>query len=525
MGPAYVSDSLTAARRAAGALALAALLAGPLVAQAPLSREFERMWFARREVWVDRLFTAADAKARKRAVPLLAKAMKHRGYADSLAGGRARALSAAAASLLGREPDPFFQRFNWFLLGLPEVVDPRKTDGDRAKLGELTRKVYPLLRPVEVADPKALAKDADKIFVTARGVFGFEKPKDLRLRFAITDGAGEVVATEERGDSERDPKSGWLMFDLFSSFAMAGREAGAYRASCAVGAAGTWPAADDPPLATTFHVHPGYFGELWGLLELRARLAGRGDGAAPPRDATLRLELLTDEALRVVMGKEYLLRSWPTQALGKAIALGRTLEAGATEPMPERGDRVFGIAVEDPRVKNVLPARIVWSGKRDEARRATIVLPPSGFDENWAIDGLGISAKELQTTGEVWVFTPFPTAKGYLQELQRRLVRDFGVAPGRVRVAGFLDGGTRARYALGLFAEPPAELVLVGRTVPDKFMFGDKGVGRVRVVPAYGQPSAKRMAAAAKLVPPGKVEWGGVGPRSLSEAFRLVMEK
>lgn len=541
MGPAHLSRAMNVAScsvllagptPASAARALVAfllvLLPGAVRAQSPLSRQFERAFFARREVWIDRLFGRASPERRAKAIPLLHEALSHRGWADSLAGTRAKRLTRTAAVLAGFEPeDPAFRhRFNFYLLALPEVVDPGKRGQDRVILGEISRRVYPLLKPVRVEDPDKICDDADKIFLTARGVFGADKPKGLTLRFRVEDRNHNVVGAAERGDSESDD-AGWLMFDLNSGIPLTDAAPAPYFAYADLGVEGRLARASDPPLTAKLHLQPGYHQQVWELLRLRRRLEERPVDRRPRPIDLDRLDVLAQEVMRVLFGTDYLVRSWPVQALREALALARRLEKGEREELPARGDRVYGIRIQQGRAEHARPLRVVW-GASGKAARAFLVFPPAGFDENYVVDGLGVPVAELAQKRAVFAFTPFPLAAGYLKGAQQLLREEFGIEPRKTSAIGFLDGGTRLRYALGLLDGPLDELVYVGREIPDAALARSGDVRRLRVVPAYGRPATDELEACQRLLEqaPGSrpVRFHPVGPRSFAEAFRLLLD-
>ncbi|MAE77451.1 MAG: hypothetical protein CMJ85_11340 [Planctomycetes bacterium] len=503
-------------------LAMALGLVPVVGAQSTLSRSFERVFFVRAECWLDECFGLASKERRKKALPLVQQALALRGWANSQAGGRCRLLARACAVLQGLEPNDvrFHDRFNFFLMALPEVVDPKKIERDRKLLGDVTRQIYPLLPEVKVADPTVASTDRDKIFLTVRGVFGADKPPALRARLGMRPDGGNP-AQLERGDSN-DPQ-GWLMFDLMGSFAV--DAVGRYRASAEIGVAETWPRAGDPPCSSRFWVEPGYHQRFWRLLDLRKQLGEKQQGPKPRAVDLDRLTVVTEEALRVLLGRDFLVRSWPTRALAEATELAETLVAGKRPAVSARGDRVYGIKVANGRT---LPLRVVW-GAHGEKTKGVLVLPPGGHDENQVVDGLKIPVADLQASGRVWAFTTFPTTGDYLRKAQLLMRSEFGVTSARTTLVGVLDGSTRASYALGLLETPLAEMVLIGHEAPSGELLRDKDVARLRVIRAYGSPDSDALSGLARRakrfnLAKGRLRIESGPPRSLREAFRLLLD-
>ena len=515
----------------AAVLALGAI--ADVSAQAPLSREFERVFFARHEARIDRLYSAADAKLREACTPLLIEAMSHRRWADSLAGERCKRLARVAAKLSGFEPDDaaFYARFNFFLLALPEVVDSEKLESDRVRLGELMRSIYPLLKPIVVEDPKAASKDRDKVWLTARGVFGGDKPKlgDLGLGIRRVPAPGD--APREQGDSltakirdAKDPE-GWLLFDLVKGFSLANsgkRGPGAFDASLAVGLEAKEFRTKDPRHSARFWLRPGYHRDVWRFLDLSARVGGKESSIEPWQRA--RLRVLGNEILRPLLGREYTHRSWPVQALREGLEFATSLAEGKPVLVPPSGDQVLGLG---EKVDDVVPMRVVWGPRSEKPARATLILTPTGHDENFCFEGLGIDPKKLQRRDEVVAVLPSAVRKNLLRDAMKLLRERFGVTAAKTRIVGVLDGGTRLVYGWHFLEKPVEELVLIAREVADERMFGKGGPARVRVIPAYGLPSARILAG--MNIRLGKLELGKRlrvdegRNRSLREAIELAL--
>ncbi len=508
---------------------VAALLAlgGTTAAQSVLTRDFERMFFSRREAWIERLWQRADAERRAAAAPLLGPAVLHRGFADSLAGQRCTDLTAAAAVLAGLDPKDraFAARFNFYLIALPEVVDPEKTDGDRVKLGEVSRRIFPLLKPVHVADAKALAADNDRVWLTARGVFGAHKPESLRLRLQLRDAAGKLVGDKERGDSD-DP-SGWLVFDLVERFSLAGAKPGRFAARAEIGVDGQWPRREDPPVRSAIDLAPGYHRRMWELLAMQSKLT-RLEGKEKPAEHWLgRLDLLTREALRPLLGDDFEYASHAVESQRAGLALGRRLLAGEAPDLPDAGDMRFALRLAQGEAKELAPFRIVW-GSRNPRQRLRLIAAPSGNGLDYVTHALGLSADELHSGGTaITVVLASPTPEGYLQGVLAFVRKHFAdQVAGAPQVIGVLDGGTRARFSVGRLKSVD-ELVLVGAVVPDIQLLRDDSVARVRVIPAYGQPAAvaKTIQAMRPAAPSqvSKVAIERVAMRSLAKAMRLAL--
>lgn len=566
--------AIRSAVRAAVALAASAASGDVLFAQSTLPRDFERVHFARQEAELDRRFTGAGTRVRDLSMRALREAFKMRGWADSLATTRAERLAAAWTKLAGvpATDEAVADRFDWYLLALPEIVDTKKLDGDRVRLGEITRSIYPLLRPVRVTDPAAPAKDRNAIFLTGRTAFGFRKPPGLRLRMQI-EAAGRIVQKKERGDSD-DPK-GWMLYDLASKFELSEQAAAGQRnARMLVGRNASWPRVGDPTNAVTFWHAPGYHKRAWKLFDKSMGLVGKRrivDLAAESADWA-RLSVLQDEVLRPLLGRDYIHRSWPVRALDEALLLverlaaqaektaknsaktpsktpakdaakgtakdsaeqrgAATPEAELVEPIPDAGDRSYGIVAGKAELRRVLPLRVLW-GPRSKSikKRVLFVIAPGGHDENWVLDGLRVSrSKIMSTPGLIVAFAHDPLEIGYFEGASALLQKLFDVDTRNITLAGFLDGGLRARFAFPRFGGPLAEIALVGKEVPDVALVREnKRVARLRVISAYGHPSKMQVDRLLQL-PSYKAEKArlrfrtiGDRPRSFAEAFELLL--
>lgn len=540
------SFPLRASCRWLGALAVSLLTSalvphgGALRAQGAQSRDFEQAFLARREAEIDRAFGSANKKLREDALLPLHRAIDIR-PTPVLNGERSKLLAEALAVLRGlayhkddkgeivfedaRSYADFCWRFDFWLLALPEVVDPQKSQLDQDRAIEIFRGRMPDLE--SVVGPMPRLKD-NRIHITARGVFGLPKPKDLRLTLGFRQPGGETLAQATRKDSE-DP-GGWRVFDLERSFPVDGYGAGYYEAFADLIVDGRKPRDLDPEVRTRFAIRPGFYRDLWTLFSWRKRLsekmakAGSNKTSVRPQDLA-RLDALTMELYRVfVLGKEYGFRPWTLESMDEALALLETLLADKTPRAAPVGDRVYGVRLKDGKS---LPVRLIH-GQPDAAghRRATIWFAPLYWDKDWAVDGLGLPPALFQRPGEVHVFLYHQPQKGYLEGIQQLLRQDFGVEPAQTRVVGVQGGVTRARFSLPLLAEPPQEFVWIGSSV-GPVELSDEGIP-VRVFPALGLPSKdqaakwrKSLAESSKAKAQLVIE--GTGLRSLGEALRAYL--
>ncbi|MCA8968887.1 MAG: hypothetical protein KDC95_03860 [Planctomycetes bacterium] len=501
MGVAHLPHSLSRV-----ALALAVVCAGRALAQSTLPRDFERVHFARREAQLDRMFSAAGTRLRDEAMRKVRHAVEIRGWADSLSGTRSLRLAAAWSQLTGftEADEACKQRFDWYLLALPEIVDTEKLERDRVRLGEIMRSIYPLLRPVVVADPDAPTEGRDSIHLTGRTVFGFEKPPRLRLRMTLLHG-DEVIEQRERGDSD-DPR-GWMLYDLVQSFQLSPTTPpGPLTARMEVGRNESWPRLGDPVDEVRFWHAPGYHRRAWEFFgKVKSIVAERRLIDAADADAEIaRLAVLQEEVLRPLLGRDYLHRSWPVDALAEGQALVDAIAARQskqekaqlsvdTPTLPMSGDRMFGVVAGQDELTRVEPLRVVWGPRLSGVEsRLLFVLPPGGQDENYVIDGLGLDVRTIQSTpGAVVAFAHEPVGVEYIENAMKLLGNYFGTSPRRTSLAGILDGGTRARFAFPRFGGKLRELIFVGREMPDAAVLGAiQQIDRIRVVSAYGFPSA-----------------------------------
>ncbi|MFQ5505117.1 MAG: hypothetical protein ACE5F1_10015 [Planctomycetota bacterium] len=510
--------------RAVSTLSALLLLGLAAPAQNPSSRDFEQCFFARREAWLDRLFRSAGPELREKALEHVYRAWNQSG--PSLAGGRCRSLAAAAAVLNGLEADDedFLARFNFYLLALPEVVDPKKTVQDVRTVDRIGRKVFPMIR--RGIDEEQVLAEMNRIFVTARGVFaGFGKPEGLKLRMRTRDTAGRTLAVRERGDSSDE--AGWTRFDLFESFSMAGKKPGSYRAGASVGIHGEWARQADAPLVTSFALRPGFHRDVWRFLELKNKLFAAGGSKRPALHHLARLNVIATELLRVVvLGKDFVFRSWPVEALGEGLELLESLERGTEPELPRSGDRVYGVMLEGG---GALPVRVIWSEAPAEGwDEAWIVLAPDGWDEHFAIQGLGLERREiLGRKGRVIAFLHHPGGVGYIQGVQALLEREFGIRPKKTSVLGLRDGGIRMQYGLHLFKGPLDRVVFVGGAIPVAETLTS---GRsIRIIPAYGRPGRDRLEVLRLRMrhvfgsdEHERVKVDARGPRSIAEALLRI---
>lgn len=543
MGAEDLSDAM---KRAALCLSWMAIVAAPaLDAQSTLPRDFERVHFARAEAALDRAFGAAGTRVREESIRKIRQALEIRGWADSLAGTRAMRLATAWAKTAGFAEDDaaVAQRLDWFLLALPEIVDPLKLERDREQLGEITRAFYPLLRPVVVSDPDAPAAGRNQIHLTGRTVFGFEKPPRLQLRMQLVGADGKILMQKDRGDSD-DPR-GWMLYDLVSSFELPPKTPiGPLDARLLIGRNDSWPRLGDPVHEVRFWHVPGYHRRAWALFEKTQKLLdGERIVSFAARDADFaRLAVLQEEVLRPLLGRDYIHRSWPLHALDAAHRLADMLaarESAAGDPvesveaLPEAGDRTFGIVAGKGDLRRVLPLRVVWGRRAPRVDpKLLFVLPPGGHDENWMIDGLGLDPATVQAIpGAVVAFAHEPLDSGYLEAARDFLSERFGTDTTRTTLAGFLDGGTRARFAFPKFRSKLAELAFVGLEIPDLQTLGNTlQIGRIRVVSAYGFPSRPHVERLRRL-PNYESQKSRLfldltkdRPRSMLEAFQRLLE-
>ncbi|MEZ5990052.1 MAG: hypothetical protein R3F30_13170 [Planctomycetota bacterium] len=314
-----------------GALALLAALAPPaaLPAQNTLSRDFEADYLARREAEVDRAWRAADATRREDSLLPLHRALDLRSN-DVLNGQRADLLCQALAVLRGvpyakdeagelvwtdaQAWRDFRFRFDFWLLGLPEAVDAAKSELDVHRIAELFRGRLPELGAV-VGPEQRLGPG--RVYLTARGVFGPDRPEDLGLRMGLRDLSGKVLSDGRRGDSD-DPK-GWRVFDLMLPFDVDDLAPGTYEGFAEVRCDGRAPGALAPDLSVRFAVRPGLHRDYWRLLERRRTLQQRPPDRRGDAFDVARLDVALRELHRVlVLGDGYCFRSWPLEALAEA---------------------------------------------------------------------------------------------------------------------------------------------------------------------------------------------------------------
>ncbi len=517
------------------------LLTPGLGAQGALSRDFEQAFLARRETEIDQAFAEARKQLQLDALLPLQRAIDLRST-PVLNGERSKLLAEALAVLQGLDYEKdakgelvfkdkqsyadFCWRFNFWLLALPEVVDPLKSRLDEDRVLSIFRGSMPKLQAV--VGPLRRLED-NQIHITARGVFGLPKPEVLSLRMGIRQLRGQVLASATREDSD-DP-GGWRVFDLEKAFPVEGYGAGYYEAFTEIVLDGRKRRDFDPRLRTSFAIRPGFYRDLWTLFSWRKRLSDRMDKSdaahknVRPMDLS-RLDALTMELYRAfVLGKEYGFRPWTLESLDEGLALLETLLAGKKPALPEIGDRVYGVRLEDGKS---LPVRISH-GKPDRAgkRRATIWFAPVFWDKDWAVDGLGLSCGQFQKEGELHVFIYHQPQKGYLEGIQDLLRQEFGIGPEGLRVVGVQDGVTRARFSLPLLKKPPVEFVWIGASQMPREPLAE-GIP-VRLFPALGLPASADLKAFRAQVEKLEGKRGGLtvsGPslRSLGRALRAFLE-
>gem|GEM_PF-3335638 len=473
-------------------LAFVLLFCTGLYAQSPFGREFEEDFFARKEVWVDRLFQKAGPERRIKAAPLILSSMAKKGI-QSLSSDRAKELAKAAALLqgLGGEDPRFLHRFNLFLLALPEVVDPEKKGYDVQKIRGISRRMFPLLRrKTSQVDPEAPAANRDKIFLTAKGVFSWEKPKNMKLRLAVFSPAGKELLSKERGDVK--DVEGWLHNSLFLSFDVASLGPGPYLGSAKL-LGGDLPSGIEwPKTRAQFWVSPGFHRRAWKFFDASKALLQKRGPSRPKAQDLARLKVLDAEVFRAIFGDAYRFRSWPVTALREGEKLCKSLEKGQSEPVlpkeAKEGDRVFGVPLS---TGAVLPVRILWRNWTPQSK-AFVFFPPRGWDENFLQEGLRLPVERvLPDSGGLAVFLHFPAGKGYLPAVQDLLLKCFKITPQRTSLVGVLDGCVRARFGAYLMRGPLDRLVLVGRDLPDPVQFAEKKVSRSLVISCLGEPKAR----------------------------------
>ncbi len=470
-----------------------------LRAQSPFERDFEADFFARREVWVDQLFQKASPARRKKAAPLILSSMAKNGI-QSLASDRAQELAKAAAILqgLGSEDQRFLERFNLFLLALPEVVDPQKMGIDVQRIRAISKRMYPLLRRrTPVVDPDSPAKNREKIYLTAKGVFSWNKPKGLNLHFTIQGskkgGRRAVLLEKERGDS--NDSEGWLHNDLVVSFDVSGLPAGSYLGSSFLLGGDLREGIEWPSAKARFWVAPGFHQRAWKFFDDSKALLQRRGPSRPRALDLARLKVLDAEVFRALFGDAYRFRSWPVTALREGELLckalqGGKIESGRPKDAPD-GDRVFGVPLSSGAV---VPVRVLWR-KWTPQSKAYVFFPPEGWDENFLTDGLGLPIERvLPESGGVAVFLHFPAGKGYLPAVQELLRDCFQVTPKRTSVVGVLGGCVRARFGAYLMQGPLDRMILVGRDLPDPVQLVEKKVSRFLILPCFGQPPLREEA-------------------------------
>ncbi len=421
---------------------------------------------------------------------------------QSLASDRAKELAKAAAILqgLGGEDQRFLDRFNLYLLALPEVVDPKKKGLDVQRIRAISKRIYPLLRRDSPAvDPESPAENREKVYLTAKGVFSWKKPRNLSLKFWVQRASKRILTDKgillekERGDA-RDSE-GWLHNDLFVDFDVSKLSPGSYLGSASLSGEGLLKGVAWPLARGHFWVSPGFHQRAWKFLDSsNALLQRRGPNRPRARDLA-RLKVLDDEVFRALFGDAYRFRSWPVPALSEGELLCKVLEKGLTEPGGPKesrsGDRVFGVPLSSGAV---LPVRVLWR-KWTPNSKAYVFFPPKGWDENFLIEGLGLSIDRiLPDSGGVAVFLHFPAGKGYLPAVQELLRECFQVTPARTSVVGVLGGCVRARFGAYLMKGPMDRMILVGRDLPDPVQLAEKKVSRFLILPCYGQPAIREEA-------------------------------
>jgi hypothetical protein len=445
---------------------------------------------------VEKLFQKATPSRRQKAAPWILSSMAKNGI-QSLANDRARELAKAAALLqgLGGEDRRFLDRFNWFLLALPEVVDPKKKGLDVQRILTISKRMYPLLRRGGFTiDPEAPAKNRQKVFLTAKGVFSWVKPKNLHLSFRIQSAGMETLIKKERDDSS--DKEGWLHKDLFLPFDVSRLSPGLYWGSAFLSGGELQDGVEWPLAKAQFWVAPGFHQRAWFFFDASKALFQRRGPQRPKARDLARLKVLNAEVFRALFGDPYRFRSWPVTALNEGEALCKALDEGKREPgLPKKardGDRVFGVALPSGAV---IPVRVIWRNLTPQSAdrsKAFIFFPPKGWDENFLREGLKLPIERvLPASGGVGVFLHFPAGKGYLTAVQELLQDCFEIPPKRTSVVGVLDGCVRARFGAYLMQGPLDQMILVGRDLPDPVQLAEKKVSRFLVLPCYGRPGVR----------------------------------
>ena len=435
--------------------------------------------------------------------------------------------AAAIVSGFGVGDEQFHRRFNFYLLALPEVVDPLKTADDARLVHQIGKRIFPMLKPS--IDPSPVVANADKVFVTARGVYPSPKPEELAVRLSYREGNGDALATKVVEEKE-DDDAGWLRTSLYTPFAFERDASGRRTAFGDVRSAKAWARAGDAPLESTFWVAPGFHSRIREFFDTKQKvLAQQGTRQASLADLA-RLDICTAEVMRVfVLGKDFRLRSWPVEALDQGLELAKALLGGKTVARPSRGDRTFGISLD---AGASIPCRAIWNeAATDQKREAWVFFAPQSWDENFAIDGLALDPRELLgTKPRVIVFLHHPSGVGYIPGVQRLLRREFEVPAERTHLVGILDGGVRLNYALQLFDGKVAELVQIGGATPDADLLVKGETEKFRVVPAYGLPNEKglanlriRLKSVFGRADHPRLRIEGIGPRSISDAVLGVL--
>lgn len=494
MGPEDLSGALTAkaarpaSRRRLRILWAACVLAPAAAAQTPFSRAFEDRFLYRLELAADRALDQAPARIAPRLAALYAEERRAQG-SRSLAGERAEKLLALLARARGfDEDDPFFRiRGDFRLHVLPEVVDPKKTGRDLKRVLEIASRIYPLLDPrlPEVADD-AVVPGAGQIHLTAQGAFSWRRPKDWRFAFEILDAGGRSLRHRSRGDAAES--DGWLRHEIHVAFDTKGLAPGRYRGRLRITIGGKAPRPGDPAPEGVFWLHPGFHAAAWKLFSAYEALLHRTGPKRPPLASLARLDVLCKEVGRALLGDPYTVRSWPIRALREGLRLAAALENGERPAKGKAGDRVYGVPLAGG---GVLPVRIVWRRGPDPLReRFVLYFPPAGWNEDFALEGLGLDAADLvPPEGGAAAFLHLPGGDGYLAGVQRLLAREFGARPERTVAVGVGDGAVRARFGLGRLEGPLAAFAAVGWDLPGPDLLTFAEARELIVVAAWGRPA------------------------------------
>ncbi|MEZ5990053.1 MAG: hypothetical protein R3F30_13175 [Planctomycetota bacterium] len=108
---------------------------------------------------------------------------------------------------------------------------------------------------------------------------------------------------------------------------------------------------------------------------------------------------------------------------------------------------------------------------------------------SWAIEGLGVDPRRFMRDGEVHVFVASELGGGYLDSLRARLGKAFGVADDGLTLVGVLDGGVKARLALGPLGGTSCAVRLIASHDDGLPVLSSTQVSSLTLVPALGLPT------------------------------------